>query len=267
MGENERSKDPAVKSALRALEILELLTHEGRALSFSEILERLRYPKASLHALLRTMVAARWIEPDASGKRYVLGVRVWESGIAYNKMVPIETRALPLMRRVRDLTTETVQLAIFDDSEVLYIGKVDGRHMLRLDSSVGQRLRPHATGVGKILLAALTDEQLDAWMRGRTLERYTPNTIVEPERLREEVHAIRDSGYAVDREERTIGAACVAVGILNHAGACVAAMSVSAPAVRFGQDQRTTALEHLREACAELSATLGYPGGEPSSLA
>ena len=247
-----------VKSALRALEILDLLTRESRALSFSDLQARLGYPKASLHELLTTMTGARWIEFDPATRRYVLGVRVWEGGIAYGRMVPLESRALPLMKRVRDTTTETVQLAVLDNFDALYIAKIDGVHMLRLDSSVGLRLKPHATAVGKILLAGLPDNLLLAWLEDRVLERYTPHTITEPAALLAELSAIRALGHATDREERTLGAACVAVAIRDHLGTCIAAMSVSAPAVRFAERERESALIHLRAAADELSASLGH---------
>lgn len=251
-----------VKSALRALKILELLTEERRALSFSDFQELLGYPKASLHALLATLRDAQWIDFDPSEKTYTLGLRIWEGGIAHRKMAPIESRALPLMERVRDRTTETVQLATLDDADVLYIAKVDGEHMLRLESSVGMRIRAHATGVGKVLLASLSDERLSAWMNGRVFEGYTENSVTDPSAFLYELGSIRKRGYAIDNQERTLGVACIAVGVYDHQGACVAAMSVSAPAVRFGPDQRTAALVHLKQAASELSAIIGYSENE-----
>jgi len=247
-----------VKSAFRALEVLELLTREGRALSFAECQRALAYPKASLHGLLRTMAGARWIELDPASKKYELGVRVWEAAVAHTKMFRLETLARPIMEQVRDATTETVQLAVLDGGEALYIGKVDGEHILKLDSSVGQRLTAHATGVGKVLLASLPEQELEAWLKTRTLQRFTPNTITDRRKLRSELQLVRRRGFAVDREERTLGATCVAVAIHNHLGTCVAAMSVSAPAVRFGAAQRRTALTHLQRAASRLSAALGH---------
>jgi len=185
-------------------------------------------------------------------------VRVWEAGIAYTRMFPLETLARPIMEQVRNATTETVQLAVLDGGEALYVGKVDGEHILRLDSSVGLRLTAHATGVGKVLLSELPEPELDAWLKGRTLDRFTPTTITDPRKLRDELKSVRDRGYATDREERTLGAACVAVAIRNHLGKCVAAMSVSAPAVRFGAAQRKMALAHLRDASTRLSTALGH---------
>ncbi|WP_421725848.1 IclR family transcriptional regulator [Bauldia sp.] len=264
MNQRLATSTTSVKSALRVLQILEVLTREGRPFQFSDFQEALGYPKASLHALLRTMTAARWLQFDEEEKTYRLGVRAWESGVAYSAMEPIEAQARPYLERVRDLTTETVQLAVLDDFEVLYVDKVEGQHMLRLDSSVGLRLEPHATGVGKILLAGLPEESVVDWVKGRRLERYTPNTITRSARLLRELEDVRERGYAFDDEERTLGAACVAVGIRNHSGACIAAMSVSAPAVRFGRSQRAAALKHLNAAAGDLSSALGYRNTDPS---
>jgi DNA-binding IclR family transcriptional regulator len=258
MYEHAPSNTRDVKSAFRALEVFELLTREARSLTFAEFQRALDYPKASLHGLLRTMARARWIEFDPGSKKYGLGVRAWEAGIAYTKMFPLETLARPIMERVRDATTETVQLAVLDAGEALYIAKVDGEHSLRLDSSVGQRLSAHATGSGKLLLTTLPEAELAAWLRASKLERFTPNTITDRRGLREELELVRSRGYAIDREERTVGAACVAVPVRNHLGKWVAAMSISAPAIRFGAPQRKMALAQLREAAEELSSALGH---------
>lgn len=245
-----------VKSAFRALEILELLTRERRRLTFAEFEAALQYPKASLHGLLQTMTKANWLDFDGTTKGYALGIRVWETGAAYLAMVPLWTNAKPILERVRDLTTETVQLAVLDGFEALYVAKVDGMHTLRLDSAVGQRLHPYATGVGKALLASLPDPVLERWVRSAALEPYTERTITDADALMAELRKVRRQGFAIDNEERTEGVACVAVGVHDQKGACVAAISVSAPAFRFGEPERKAALRHLYSAAQELSAGL-----------
>ena len=255
----QTADDPrAVKSAFRALEILQLMTQAGRALSFSDCQQALGYPKGSLHALLRTMVASRWITHDEFTKRYALGVRVWEAGIACSRMWPLELLAKPIMLRVRDATSETAQLAVLDDFQVLYIAKIDGAHLLRLESCVGLRMQPHATGGGKILLSGLADEELRMWLSRHVLQKYTPNTITDPTKFLEEIERIRLLGYAIDREEILPGATCVAVGIRNHQGSIVAALSIAGATVRLRKKEQDCALKHLRSAAAELSAALGY---------
>jgi DNA-binding IclR family transcriptional regulator len=246
-----------VKSARRALVVLELMSRKGHGLTFSELLTELGYPKGSLHALLRTLTDAQWVRFSPRDKRFVLGFRVWEAGNAYARMVPWTARAHEVMARVRDRLGETVQLAVLDNFEALYVAKVDGAHLLKLDSSVGQRLQPHATGVGKMLLSALSERSLAEWLAGRVLERYTQFTIVDPARLAAELAAIRERGYSTDLEERTLGASCVAVGIRNARGELVAAMSVSAPSVRFDASKQAAALDELRGAAEDLSVAIG----------
>ena len=104
----------------------------------------------------------------------------------------------------------------------------------------------------------MADERLGAWLGWHALERYTPHTITSPAALLEELARIRRAGYAVDREERLLGAACVAVGVRDHHGAITAAISVSAAAARFGEKEQALALEHLRIAAGELSTALGF---------
>jgi IclR family KDG regulon transcriptional repressor len=262
MGEQTPQSAREVKSAFRALEVLELLTRETRPLLFSDFQRSLAYPKASLHALLRTMMAARWIDLDPVSKKYGLGVRVREAGMAYVRMSPLDTLARAIMERIRDVTTETVQLAVLDGTEALCIGKVDYEHALRLDFCVGQRLKAHATGVGKVLLSEMPKAEFEDWLRNSKLERFTPSTITDAHKLAAELKLIRQRGYAIDHEERTMGATCIAVAVRDHLGKCVAAMSVSAPSVRFGARRRKIALAQLNAGAAELAAALSHPSAQ-----
>jgi IclR family KDG regulon transcriptional repressor len=257
MSEQTRQGAREVKSAFRALELLELLTRETRPLLFSDFQRSLRYPKASLHALLRTMRTSQWIDLDPVSKRYSLGARIREAGMAFVRMSPLDTLARPIMEQLRDATSETVQLAVLDGAEALCIAKVDYAHALRLDLIVGQRLEAHASGVGKVLLSEMPKAEYEEWLSNRKLERFTASTITDARTLAAELKAIRQRGYAIDHEERTIGATCVAVAIRDHHGRCIAAMSVSAPTARFGARRRKSALVRLQAGAAELSAALG----------
>ena len=205
------------------------------------------------------MTAARWITLDPISRRYALGVRVWEAGIAYTKMLPLDALARPIMEQLRDATKETRTGAPF--STVLKLS-TSQRSMALIycvsSCSIGMRLKAHATGMGKLMLSGLPVETVDSWLRNQTLERYTPNTITTRSKLLKELEDIRRDGFAKDREERTIGVTCVAVGIKNHLGEYAAAMSISAPAVRFGEEKQKEALEQLKEAANKLSGALGY---------
>jgi len=251
--------DGGVKSARRALAILELLSERAAALTFTEIGRALDYPRSSLHGLLRTLEESQWIEQDEHTRSYTLGIRAWEAGSAYGRAVGLADRARRFMEEVRDALDETVQLAVLDDGRHnVYIAKVDGAQLLVLESRVGRRLEAHATGVGKVLLAGLPPEQLRARLGPGPLERFTASTIADPEALADELARVRARGYALDNEEYTVGVRCVAVPVHDHTTTVVAGMSVSVPSIRFGDERREQALALLLRASAGLSAALGY---------
>lgn len=256
--------DGGVKSAQRTLDILELLTRRQAPMSFTEIAEALGYPRSSLHHLLRTLVRAGWAELDPVGKRYTLGIRAWQAGNAYLRAVDLAERARPFLERVRDQFDDTVQLAVRDGRFNVYIAKVEGSQVLVLASSIGRRLAAHATGVGKVLLADLSQAEREAVLYRQPLERFTPNTITEPAELEAELAAIRDRGHGVDNAEYTVGVRCVAAPVRDHTGRVVAGMSVSVPTVRFEPDRVERARQLLVEACRDLSMALGHPTARPA---
>lgn len=248
-----------VKSAERALQVLELLTSRERALTFSEIGEPLGIPLSSLHGLLQTLTTRGWIEYRETTRRYALGLRTLEAGNAYSRSFPLPERALPIMTALRDKVDETVQLAVLDGRHNVYVAKVDGSHALALASEVGRRIPAHATGLGKAMLAGLSPRQLKNLLGGVQLERFTAHTITDLPTLQHHLTEVRRHGYAFDIEEYSIGVQCVAAPIRDSNGQTVAGMSLSVPTVRLDRTRRETALRLLRAAAGQLSATLGFP--------
>jgi DNA-binding IclR family transcriptional regulator len=260
--ETPRAETEAVKSAQRGLQILDLLTVSEKPLTFTEIGEALTFPRSSLHNLLRTLVQSGWAELDPVSRRYTLGIRAWQAGNAYLRAVNLADRARPFMEQVRDALDETIQLAVRDGRYNVYVAKADGSQMLMLASAIGRRLEAHATGVGKVLLADLADDELRELLQGEPLERFTENTITDLDELAKELAGIRAQGYGLDNEEYTRGVRCVAVPVRDHTGAVVAGMSVSVPTIRFDSERVALACDLLTTASTALSAALGW---EPSS--
>lgn len=256
-----------VKSAQRALMVLELLTRSEKPLSFGEIGAELAYPRSSLFGLLRTLQDRNWIELDEQTRRYRLGIRTMEAGNAYLRSIDLVQLAQPQMARVRDAIEETVQLSVLDGRFNIYLGKVEGKQTLRLASEVGRRLEAHTTALGKVMLAGLSDQELDRLFDGVTLEGYTATTIVDLEQLRAVLLEIRRLGYATDNEEHTLGVRCVALPVRNHTGQTVAGLSVSFPSVRYSDERAERARDLLTEAVAAVSQGLGYhPGREEKEV-
>jgi DNA-binding IclR family transcriptional regulator len=247
----------AVKSAERTLEILDLLTTADRPMTFTEIGRALNYPRSSLHSLLHTMADRHWLEAADSGRAYALGIRAWEAGRTYLRAISLADRSLPYMERLRDRLDETVQLAILDGRHNVYVAKATGSQRLILASEVGRRLEAYATGLGKVLLAGLSEDELESRLKGVDMERFTPNTIRNLASLKRELQIIRKRGYGIDDEEYTLGVRCVAAPVRDSSGSVIAAMSVSVPTVRDAV-LRKDGPRLLLESVDQLSRALGY---------
>jgi DNA-binding IclR family transcriptional regulator len=251
-----------VKSAERVLDVIELLTREPLGLTFVEITAELGWPKSSSHALLQTMTRRGYLSLDEASRRYTIGLRIWEAGQAYNLYDDLVRQALPVMERVVDDLDEIAQLAIRDGRYNVYLAKVDCRQPMQLISSVGRRLPCYATGLGKALLAELSDPEIDQLYPERNLPRFTPSTIGDVEALKSVLAEVRQRGYATDNEEYTRGLRCIAVPIHGRAGETLAALSCSIPSARLDAGKFQRALELLQAAAGEISARLA---GRPAA--
>jgi DNA-binding IclR family transcriptional regulator len=252
-----------IKSANRVLDIIETLAAAPDGLAFSEIAQRRNLPKSSLHGLLSVLSARGYVMRDPDRQTYALGVRVWEAGQAFYQHRDLVREAYPVMQEIVDSINETIQLAVLDGIENVYLAKVDCTHPVRLQSEVGIRLFAHATGLGKVLLAHLPDTDLHIMLVDRDLPSFTPHTINGSSTLLRELAAIRASGYAVDNQEYTPGLRCVAVPIWNVDGRVSAALSASLPLSRARSAELKIALCAVAAGSMKISHRLGLVTSEP----
>jgi DNA-binding IclR family transcriptional regulator len=253
------SSSSGVKSAERVLAILEYLATTREA-TFSSIARDLGLPSSSAHELLRTMARRRFIELDPLNRRFYLGIRVWEIAQGYTAASNLVVLARPLMQELTAKTLETVQLACLDGLENVYLAISESPHPMKLVSKPGGRLPAHATGLGKVLLASLSDDELARRLDGIELAQFTERTIVDAEALRLELGRIRARGFGEDNEEYVVGCRCIAIPIRGPELGVVAAMSVSVPTPRFNQSVARWVREALGKTAAELESRLDNDG-------
>ncbi|MCR8724667.1 IclR family transcriptional regulator [Frigidibacter sp. ROC022] len=257
------STQRSVKSAERALDLLETIGKSPSGLTFTMLSEKLNIPKSSLHALLDVLRSRDYIELDPNSRLYTLGVRVWETGFAYHRHHNAAQLAVEAMTAIVDKVNETTQYAKLVGSENVYLAKVESTHPLRLQSEVGVRLPAHATGIGKALLAQLDDEEVRSRLPNEQLQRFTDNTIVTVTSLLEELHAIRQRGFAIDNEEYSQGIFCVAVPVPEPTGRPATALSVSVPVSRATREGLVTILGELASGSLSLAGRLGGKYSDP----
>jgi DNA-binding IclR family transcriptional regulator len=240
-----------VKSARRAIDLLETFATNHAWLSLAELHARTGFPRSSLHGLLRTLRDAEWIETDRAGTKFRLGVRALICGTAYVDRDPVMPYATDALERVREQTSYTAHYARRDGAQVVYLETRESRHSQHLVSRVGRTLPAHATSLGKALLAELTDGEILDLLPER-LPALTANTITERDALRAELDHIRERGFAVEREEGTPGVTCAAA-VVPYRIPASDAMSCSMPA-----DRVTDAEAHrIGELLAEVTQDLG----------
>ncbi len=243
-----------VNSVEHAIRLVELLASSTNALGVSQMAQSLDLPRATIYRLLKTLAQREWVIQE--GKTYRLSFRL--TGLFGNAGVSAQAalarRMAPLLHQLVNETGETAHFAVLDGDRVVYLAKVDSPHPIRMFSQIGWRGPLHATGVGKVLLAS-SEPSLLSRVCNQALERFTPNTIVEKERLLAELALVRKQGYAIDAEELIEGLTCVAVPVIS-AEQVRGAISVAGPTARLGHPGRLA--EILKAAVQTLPAPLSW---------
>jgi DNA-binding IclR family transcriptional regulator len=153
---------------------------------------------------------------------------------------------------------QTISLGILDDFDVVYIGIDHAQREVGIQGNIGGRHPAHATALGKVMLAALAEEALEARLAGRELKRLTHRTIVAKDMLLDRLAQVRRDGYALDDEERGIGIRCIAAPIRDYTGTVIAALSLAGPIFFMPDEVMESYKTHLLKAVSDISERLGY---------
>jgi IclR family KDG regulon transcriptional repressor len=252
------SRSATLGSVSNAARVLKAFTPGEREWGVTDLARRLSIAKSTAHRLLATLTDEGLLEQDPATGRYRLGLVVFDMAAAAQS-VDLHEAVLTPMTELRNRTGETVQVAVLDGREVVYVERLDSPNTLRLFIEVGRRNAAHSTGCGKALLAFLPPDQLERVLRGWTMEPKTPHTITDVKVLRDDLADARRRGYAVNRRESEAGIISVAAPIRDVSGRAVAAVSVAGPAERLEPHELKVAQATI-ECAALASRRLGYRG-------
>ncbi|MGW2227652.1 IclR family transcriptional regulator [Streptomyces formicae] len=250
-----------VPAVTRSLDILELFLEGEGTLSAPEVTRKLQLPRTTVHELLTTLAARSYLVqiPDQPG-RYRLGVRTYQLGSRYAEQLDLAAEGQQVAREVAETCDETVHVAVLEDTDVIYIAKVDSTHAVRMVSAAGRRLPAHCTSVGKMLLASLPGDQLESRLRGREFTAMTPASITDPAELLAALAGIRERGVAVEHQESNPDVSCVAAPVRDRSGRVVAALSISVPMIRWSEEREGELAGLAVKGAADLSVRLGHRG-------
>ena len=250
-------KDGGVQSVDRALLIIETLAEDDEGYRLTDLAVRTGLSPSTVHRLLTTLEKRRFVQFDRGESTWHIGAQSFAVGSTFVRRRNFVTQALPYLRKLRDQTRETANLAVVDDGAMVVLTRVESRELMRSVTKVGGRVPMVASGLGKALLATYSEQDVFAIIQRVGMPRLTSNSIVRAGELCKSLHDIRRQGYSVDDEEALIGLRCVSAVIYDDCSEPLAAISVSGKASRVPNDRLPILGKQVQEVAAELTMALG----------
>ena len=247
----------AVQSLGRALDLMESVAMAEQGAGLTELAKATGLAPSTAHRLLKTLQQRRYVSHDAERGLWFVGVQSFTVGAAFLRTRNVVAAARPVMRQLMEDSGESVSLAVLDGAAAVYLAQIECRAMMRALARPGGRAPLHCSGVGKALLAALSEQERAPLYARVEFTRYTDHTLTDPTALDEALRPVVVQGYAVDDEEFALGLRCVAAVIHDEYGEPVAAISCSGPTARVTVDRVASLGRLVAVAAADIAAALG----------
>jgi IclR family acetate operon transcriptional repressor len=240
---------------------LETIAEAGGEATLTDLATRTGLNISTCHHLLATLIQRGFAAKVPGRRLYALGARILYLGHACLQ-VDLPRRAQPFMEAINAATGETVHLAALQGDSVVTLAVREARHAVRVDTGkIGRMEAPHATSMGKAILAWLPEEEIQR-MVAHGMKRYTDNTITEFPALLESLRHVRRNGYALEREEFLPGVLCIGAAIRDQAGTVIGGISASMPLMRATDEHINLMRDEIVAATRALSAQFGAPNAQ-----
>ncbi len=244
---------PNIQSVARTLDILEAMKQEARGQSLAELGRHVNLHRATIHRILTTLERRGYVEQNQVTRRYHLGLRLLELGSAYWNQNDLTRLGQPVLDRVTADTGHTSYLGILDRHQFVIVAVAYLGLGLKVVTRVGNHRPIHATAGGKMLLACLSDDMLDAFLSTHRFTFVTQNTITSSAVLRQELEIVRQRGYAMNHEESIPGVTGVAVPVRDPAGQVRAALAMLWPTNTVSPQRESELLNYVVESARRLT--------------
>jgi IclR family KDG regulon transcriptional repressor len=251
-----------VQTIERTSSIFDALRRNPEGMSVKNLSEEVNLPMGTTHRLLKSLTYFGFLAQDRVSKKYRLGFKLVDLSNALMSQIDLRTVARPHLVNLAQKAHEVVHLVILEENEALYLDRVESgesHHGLQMASKVGMRMTAHSCSVGKVLLAYLSEEELNTFIKAKGLPQKTEKTITDADQLRLHLEMVRSQGYAVDDEEDHLGTRCVAAPIRNEVREVIAAISISGPTIRVTWKKiLDTFKDQVIDTALEISRQLGF---------
>lgn len=253
-------ENEVIHSIGRALDILLLLQQEGREMGVTQISGSLGIYKSTVYRTLTTLENKGFVQQNPDNGKYWLGMKLYSLGMLIREKLPLTQVAHPYAQALSDKFKEVVHISVLDKTAEQYpkhiiLDKVESRQVLSLTPPIGSSAPCHSSAVGKCLLAFAPQKYLEKFI-GCPLSSYTHKTVVNWERLLEQLAEIRRQGYSLDDEELEVGLTCIAGPIFDRQREMIAALSLSGPTSRLRSDRFDDIVEEITKITRQISALM-----------
>src|SRR5512136_1591315 len=187
-----------IQSVSHALDVLEQFCGEADELGVTELSKRLKLHKNNVFRLLATLESRGYIEQNRVTENYRLGLKTLELGQTFIRQMGLLRQSRPVLEAIVKECNETTYVAILKELHIVYLDAVETDLTVRVVPRVGSRLPAYCTAAGKTQLAYLSEEELEQYISGKELKKYTPHTITDVEELRRHLIKVTEQGYAID---------------------------------------------------------------------
>jgi len=215
------------------------------------------FPRPTVYRIVAALAAEGLIAEGVDDGTYTLGPRLISFASRSWERSSLRAASAQVLAQLRDATRETVHLAVPSAHGMVYIDKLESPQTVRMASRIGTRVTLYSSSVGKAYLAALPADVCDSLIEQIEFARFTPNTIASRARLRKEIKASAERGYALDNEENELQIFCCGAAIRDPHGAPLGCVSISMPLYRRDDAAMQANVARLLDACRAIEAKLG----------
>ncbi|WP_027414968.1 IclR family transcriptional regulator [Aneurinibacillus terranovensis] len=254
--ENNKKKDYTLSSVKNALLLLRSFSIDEPEKKVTDLASSLGLGKSTVSRLLATLASEGFVIKDPETQKYRLGLSILNLNTIITSNLEVNRESQPILQKLVHEIGETAHIAVLEGTDVVYLNKVECKHPVQILSHVGRRNPLHCTSSGKVILAYQEKELIEQFIE-KGLEKYTAQTITNPEDFRTVLNKIKDQGYAISIEEIREGVASIAVPIRDYTGKVVYALSVIGPIHRMNP-YNSSMIAKIKSAAKEISDRLGY---------
>jgi len=241
-----------VASLAKGLAVIRCFDHQHMQMTLSDVAKRTDLTRATARRFLLTLHALGYMETD--GKLFWLTAKVLDLGYSYLVTQPLIERVQPYTKELCDAIGESCSVSVLDFPDIVYVARVLSHQIMSVGLNVGARLPAVTTSMGRVLLAAKEDSEIDELLAKTSFKRFTKYTLIEPAAIKAEIQRARTEGYAICDQELEIGLRSLAVPIKNRRGKTVAAINVSSQPLKMSESKLIKEiLPQLRQAASKIS--------------